>query len=800
MKRKSGLSSSIIRRVIPLIEQYKSVSTGEDQVLWSDAQFMTDYLRESLSVSMSSSLTSADIGVIKRMKRAQLVNIVSDAIKLLKVSQQQAIEDSGNSDSETEHLNEACWDEPLYEMESEAQLQNGSSSQSAVATKSLNQQIVESYQKATSQSVVAVSGDQAQSVPVIVENTQQRVRKKIKIQSDKSSADKQDTIPVLDPPADRYSDMGGIRHIIQQIRELIEAPLLHPEVYRHLNVEFPRGILLHGVGGVGKTKLAYAIAGESGLPFIQINAPSIVSGMSGESEKKIRDIFHHAKSIAPCLIFIDEIDAITPKRENAQREMERRIVAQLISCMDELYQEELSDKPVIVIGATNRVESLDPSLRRNGRFDREICIGVPDKDARREILEIMCSRLRLGSEVDLNWLALNTPGYVGADLKSLCTAAGMNAAKRIYIRLGSTNNPEKSGDDMQTDHHTQLQMQFHNPDIDTQHLYKFLTENREQLQQDVLETLYIEMNDFQQALKTVQPSSKREGFATVPDVTWGDIGALSHVRQELRLSVIEPIKHPELFKRVGIKRSGGVLLYGCPGNGKTLLAKAVANESHCNFISVKGPELLNKYVGESEKGIRQVFARARQSSPCIIFFDELDALCPRRGTGSDSQTSERIVNQLLTEMDGLEERKDVYIIAASNRPDILDRAILRPGRFDKLLYVGLPSVDERADILRTLSKSIPFHDDVDLKAIAAMKECDRFSGADLSALLREAGFNALKKALTMFDNGHSTVDKELSSSITVCMQDFVRAFQSVRPSVSVKDLENYERIHQQLSK
>lgn len=605
------------------------------------------------------------------------------------------------------------------------------------------------------------------------------------------------------PPSVRYSDLGGVEKCIEEVRELIEAPLTHPEIYRHLNIEPPRGVLLHGPPGCGKTQLAKAISGELQVPFIQISAPSIVSGMSGESEKKIREVFDEARQLAPCILFLDEIDAITPKRETAQREMERRIVAQLLTCLDDLSLDNTDDKPVMVIGATNRPDSLDPALRRAGRFDREISMGIPNEEARIQILKVITNKLRLSGDLDFTKLAKLCPGYVGADLTALTTAAGIIAVKRIFGKLALSIKGENEQKIMDVDSERGLEIEALPEKYE---IAKFLEKHPGPLSESELAPLSITMQDFEEALKKVQPSSKREGFASVPDVSWDDIGALGFVRDELRLAIVEPIKHPELFQQIGIYNASGVLLWGPPGCGKTLLAKAVANESHCNFISVKGPELLNKFVGESERGVRQVFARARASAPCVIFFDELDALCPKRGNGNDSQTSERVVNQLLTEMDGLEGRNSVYIIAATNRPDIIDRAILRPGRFDKLLYVRLPNPKERLDILKTLSKKIPLSDDVDLEAIAYSSQCERFSGADLSSLIREAGVSSLREALVSASKGKSVGSYDFNSAfnsradkIQVCNRHFETALSKIVPSVTTKDLKQFDILENKLS-
>ncbi|KAI8967546.1 P-loop containing nucleoside triphosphate hydrolase protein [Mycotypha africana] len=625
-------------------------------------------------------------------------------------------------------------------------------------------------------------------------------------------------------PTAKLTDLGGIDQCIEEIMELIAMPLAHPEVYLHTGVQPPRGVLLHGPPGCGKTKLAHAIAGELGVPFFNISAPSIVSGMSGESEKKIREVFEEASENAPCLLFIDEIDAITPKRETAQREMERRIVAQLLTCMDDLSWEKLNNKPVMIIGATNRPDSLDPALRRAGRFDREISMGVPDEKAREKILSVLAAKLRLSGNFDFAELARATPGYVGADLQALITTAGVIAVKRIFKHLQevvfkeqapqSTDVAGEMKDNInqhQTFLDTDVTMEDQNePQVEqpvpTTSVEEFesqsaveqirsiseLIKHRQPLSEAQLESLSITHEDFEHALKKVQPSSKREGFATVPDVSWDDIGALQYVRDELRMAVVEPINHPDFFERVGITNPAGVLLWGPPGCGKTLLAKAVANESNTNFISVKGPELLNKYVGESERGVRQVFARARASAPCVIFFDELDALCSRR---DDQQTdaSARVVNTLLTELDGVENRSQVYVIAATNRPDMIDPAMLRPGRLDKLLYVELPSPAERLDILTKLSKKTPLSDDVSLADIANDSRCEGFSGADLASLVRESAVAALRTRF--FTSGVVNMEAATNTdAIFVTKKDFDTAFTKVSPSVLPQDKAAFDRL------
>ncbi|KAF8442060.1 P-loop containing nucleoside triphosphate hydrolase protein [Boletus edulis BED1] len=639
------------------------------------------------------------------------------------------------------------------------------------------------------------------------------------------------------PPTTRLSDLGGVEPCIEKMLELVAMPLCHPEIYLYTGVQPPRGVLLHGPPGCGKTLLANAIAGELGVPFISISAPSIVSGMSGESEKTLRDTFEEAKRVAPCLLFIDEIDAITPKRESAQREMERRIVAQFLTCMDDMSWENTENKPVIVIGATNRPDSLDAALRRAGRFDHEISMGVPDEDARNKILRVLCAKLRLEGDFDYTSLAKSTPGYVGADLSALTGAAGVIAVKRIFKELSEgtlvlPDAPEATTDNSDTP--MVVDSTPHPPtaksplplyptrpfasllnQFSSSSIAHFLTAHPSPLTGSQLAPIYITSSDFHAALSQVQPSSKREGFATVPDVTWSDIGALHNIREELQMAIVQPIRRPELFSAVGIEAACGVLLWGPPGCGKTLLAKAVANESRANFISVKGPELLNKYVGESERAVRQVFSRARASSPCVVFFDELDALVPRRDD-SLSDSSARVVNTLLTELDGLDARKSVYVIGATNRPDIIDPAMVRPGRLDKLLYVDLPTASERVEIVRMLMRRVPVASgnggddgeggggDVREGVERLVRErCEGYSGADLAAMVREAGVIALRGVLGSLEEmeirgegvgGRGDGQGEGSPRVVVGAADFVRAVDKVGPSVSVAQRRKYEAL------
>uniref|UniRef100_A0A7N8WNQ6 Nuclear VCP like n=1 Tax=Mastacembelus armatus TaxID=205130 RepID=A0A7N8WNQ6_9TELE len=513
--------------------------------------------------------------------------------------------------------------------------------------------------------------------------------------------------PELQYPTVKFEDVGGNEETLTEVCKLL-IHMRHPEVYQQLGMVPPSGFLLHGPPGCGKTLLAQAVAGELQLPMLKVSAPELVSGVSGESEQKLRELFELAVSSAPCILFIDEIDSITPKREVASKDMERRIVAQLLTCMDDMNSQILTNQ-VLVIGATNRPDSLDPALRRAGRFDREICLGIPDEAARLRILRTLCRKLKLPEDFDYHQLARLTPGYVGADLMALCREAAMSAVNRVLLEIRGQ---------------PQSQNLSSTKDLELWHLL-LLLKNTEKLSDEELGSLSILMSDFQASLATVQPSAKREGFATVPDVTWEDVGALQDIREELTMAILAPVRSPEQFRALGLSAPSGVLLAGPPGCGKTLLAKAVANESGLNFISVKGPELLNMYVGESERAVRQVFQRGRNSAPCVIFFDEIDALCPRR-SGLESGASVRVVNQLLTEMDGLETRRQVFIMAATNRPDIIDPAILRPGRLDKTLYVGLPPPADRHAILLTITK---------------------VHISDLTALVREASVNALRAYL-----------------------------------------------------
>ncbi|XP_016076687.1 PREDICTED: nuclear valosin-containing protein-like isoform X1 [Miniopterus natalensis] len=597
----------------------------------------------------------------------------------------------------------------------------------------------------------------------------------------------------------KFEDVGGNDTTLKEVCKML-IHMRHPEVYQHLGVTPPRGVLLHGPPGCGKTLLAHAIAGELDFPILKVAATEIVSGVSGESEQKLRELFEQAVSNAPCILFIDEIDAITPKREVASKDMERRIVAQLLTCMDDLNNVAATAR-VLVIGATNRPDSLDPALRRAGRFDREICLGIPDEASRERILQTLCRKLRLPETFHFRHLAHLTPGFVGADLMALCQEAAMCAVSRVLMQLQDSQKKEPETPDLPSEGCQEEKIgteltcttQVLSRQDELQSLLRLLR-NQDPLSEEQLQGLCIELNDFIVALSSVQPSAKREGFVTVPNVTWADIGALEDIREELTMAILAPVSNPDQFQALGLTSAAGVLLAGPPGCGKTLLAKAVANESGLNFISVKGPELLNMYVGESERAVRQVFQRAKNSAPCVIFFDEVDALCPRR---SDRETgaSVRVVNQLLTEMDGLETRQQVFIMAATNRPDIIDPAILRPGRLDKTLFVGLPPPADRLAILKTITKNgtkPPMDADVHLEAIAGDHRCDCYSGADLSALVREASLCALRQEMAKQKSGNE------KGELRISQKHFEEAFKKVKSSISKKDQVMYEALRQSL--
>ncbi|RYP69469.1 hypothetical protein DL771_006121 [Monosporascus sp. 5C6A] len=570
------------------------------------------------------------------------------------------------------------------------------------------------------------------------------------------------------PPTDvSLDDLGGMEEALRVLGQSVAFPICHPQVCMETGLEAARGVLLHGPPGCGKTMLANAFAGALGVPYISVSAPSLVAGMSGESEKKIRELYEEAKQLAPCLIFIDEIDAIMGKRENAQREMEKRIVAQMLTCMDDVSYQKMGGKAVVTLAATNRPDSIDPALRRAGRFNREISIGIPNEAARETILRKLLQKSKVADDLDYKKLARSTPGFVGADLGDVVSVAKNDMACEIMQDL-----TQDASSDMDIDFNDK-----HEPVVDW--LRRILARSSGPMPTD---KYMITMDLMMGAIKKVQPASKREGFTTIPDTTWSHIGALQDVREQLMLSIVEPIQHPEQFARRGLEAPSGVLLWGPPGCGKTLLAKAVANESKANFISVKGPELLNKYVGESERSVRQVFSRARASAPCILFFDELDALVPRRD-GAIVDASARVVNQLLTELDGVGNRDGVYVVGATNRPDMIDPAIMRPGRLGTNIFVDLPDADGRADILKTrLRRLLPGYADLDtLDRVARDARCEGFSGADLDNLHVAAGQASVKRA-------------KVRGPDELTAEDWEAALSQVRPSVSDSHAEKFRKL------
>jgi len=545
-------------------------------------------------------------------------------------------------------------------------------------------------------------------------------------------------------PGDRradvtYDDLGGMRDTIDALREMVELPLRHPELFQRLGVDPPKGVLLHGPPGTGKTRLARAVANESSAHFFHIAGPEIMGSAYGESERKLRELFEQASASAPSIIFIDEIDSIAPKRGQVTGEAEKRLVAQLLSLMDGIEPRQ----NLVVIAATNRPEAIDEALRRPGRFDREIVVGVPDEQGRREILQIHTRGMPLASDVDIGDLARRTYGFVGADLAALSREAAMEAVRRIMPRI--------------------------NTEEDT-------------IPTEVLDALSVERRDFENALKRVQPSAMREVMVEAPTIRWSDIGGLDESIEKLREGIELPLTHPEAFRRIGIRPARGFLLYGAPGTGKTLLAKATARESNANFIATKSSDLLSKWYGESEQQIARLFARARQVAPTVIFIDEIDSLVPARGGGlGEPQVTERVVNTILAEMDGLEELNNVVVIGATNRPSLIDPALLRPGRFDELIYVAPPDTAGRRRILAIHTEGMPLADDVDLESLAQRTE--RFTGADLEDLVRRAGLNALRRGL---------------DANQVTKADFDEALSDTRASVTEQMLGEYDRIQETL--
>ncbi len=553
-------------------------------------------------------------------------------------------------------------------------------------------------------------------------------------------------------PSISYEDVGGIKNEVSRLREMIELPLRHPELFKRLGFEAPKGVLLHGPPGTGKTLLAKAVAHETNANFYTIGGPEIMSKFYGESEERLREVFKKAEENAPAIIFIDELDSIAPKREEVSGEVERRVVAQLLSLMDGMS----SRGKVVVIGATNRINAIDPALRRPGRFDREIEIGVPDREGRLEILQIHTRGMPLEKSVDLDIIANMSHGFVGADLQAVAKEAGIRALRRVL------------------------------PEID------LTTEN---IPSEILKKIIVTMDDFLDVIKEIEPSALREVFVEIPDVSWDDIGGLADVKQELQEAVEWPLKYHGLFVHSDATPPKGILLYGPPGTGKTLMAKAAAHESEANFISIKGPELLSKWVGESEKGVREVFRKARQASPCIVFFDEIDAIAPTRGLGSESHVTERVISQLLTELDGLEVLSNVIIIGATNRPDIIDAALLRPGRFDRLLYVPPPEKEARIQIFKIHTSKKPLAEDVNINTLAS--ETEGYTGADIAALASAAVMLALRGHIDKYkDPKKADLAK---GELKIHMKNFEEAMRKIRP-LSKHEIETYKNIAEQFGK
>ncbi len=551
-------------------------------------------------------------------------------------------------------------------------------------------------------------------------------------------------------PRVTYEDIGGLKDEIRQVREMIELPLKHPEIFERLGIEAPKGVLLHGPPGTGKTLLAKAVANETNANFYSLSGPEIMSKYYGESEENIRKIFKEAQENAPSIIFIDEIDSIAPKREEVKGEVERRIVAQLLALMDGLQER----GKVVVIGATNRINAIDPALRRPGRFDREIEIGIPDKKGRREILEIHTRGMPLAEDVNLDKLAEITHGFSGADLAALCKEAAIRALRRVLPEI-----------DLETD----------------------------KIPAEILNKIEVTDKDFYDAFKSMSPSALREVVIESPNIRWDDIGGLEEAKQKLKEAVEWPLKYGDVFHYMDAKPPKGILLYGPPGTGKTMLAKAVATESEANFISVKGPEFLSKWVGESERAVRETFRKARQAAPCVIFFDEIDAIAPARGSLGDSHVTERVISQILTELDGLEELRDVTVIAATNRPDIIDPALLRPGRFDRLIYIPPPDKKARLEIFRIHTKKKPLAKDVSIEELA--EKTEGYTGADIAAVCNEAVMAAIREYLSK----NKEFDKKKLKELKIRKKHFEEALKVVKP-LSKDELAKYIDIAEKFEK
>jgi len=604
-----------------------------------------------------------------------------------------------------------------------------------------------------------LSSGQGQSVPLKIADTSPDgtviVNEETDIQISETPAEEiaEGAGAAAGTPSVTYEDIGGLDAELEQVREMIELPMRHPELFKQLGIEPPKGVLLHGPPGTGKTLMAKAVANEIDAYFTDISGPEIMSKYYGESEEQLREVFEEAEENAPAIVFIDELDSIAPKRGETSGDVERRVVAQLLSLMDGLEER----GQVTVIGATNRVDALDPALRRGGRFDREIEIGVPDKDGRKEIMQVHTRGMPLSEAVDLEEYAENTHGFVGADLEQLAKEGAMNSLRRIRPEL-----------DLEAD----------------------------QIDAETLERLQVTEEDFKQALKGIEPSALREVFVEVPDVTWRDVGGLGDTTERLRETIQWPLEYPQVFEAMDMEPAKGVMLFGPPGTGKTLLAKAVANEANSNFISIKGPELLNKYVGESEKGVREVFEKARANAPTVIFFDEIDSIAGERGrrTG-DSGVGERVVSQLLTELDGIEQLEDVVVIATTNRPDLIDKALLRPGRLDRHVHVPVPDEEARGKIFEVHTRDKPLAENVDLADLAARTE--GYVGADIEAVAREASMAATREFIDQVEPDQ--IDESVGN-VRVSMDHFEQALEEVTPSVTQEVRERYDEMEEEFKK
>ena len=557
------------------------------------------------------------------------------------------------------------------------------------------------------------------------------VNKDTKIQfTDKAPKHEERNIPKV-----TYEDIGGLDREISRVREMIELPLKHPELFERLGVEAPKGVLLHGPPGTGKTLLAKAVANETNANFFHIGGPEIMSKFYGESEERLREIFKEAEENAPSIIFIDEIDSIAPKREEVSGDVEKRIVSQLLTIMDGLE----SRGQLVVIGATNRPNAIDPALRRPGRFDREIEIGLPDRKGRLQVLHIHTRGMPLAEDVDLENIASRTHGFVGADIEALAKESAMGALRRIL------------------------------PEINL---------DEESIPAELLDKITVTMDDFENSLREVPPSTMREVLVESPNIKWEDVGGLEDTKQELREAIEWPLKYGEIFEYSGVNPPKGIMLYGPPGTGKTLIAKAVATESEVNFISVKGPELLSKWVGESERGVREVFRKARQAAPCIVFFDEIDSIVPPRGRDLGSNVTERVVSQILTELDGLDSLKDVVVIAATNRPDMVDPALMRPGRIDRILYIPNPDKEAREAILAIHTRGMPLAEDIDMDKLA--EQMENYSGADIAATCQAASQIAIHEHLQKYSDPKEALEHK--DELKVDMEHFKQAFNKVKSS------------------